>query len=365
MTDTLFTLRIRSLMAAALMFLTAPALFCQGEADILLEELVRDKGNVGAAAGYAVGGEWKWKGASGFACRESATAFTDTTLTRIASISKNMTAVAIMQLYESGKIDLDAPIQTYYPGFPEKPEGTITTRHLLAHTSGIPQYLDESEIENSVEYPTLEDAVEVFRDRPLKFSPGSDYFYTSYGYVVLGRIIEEVSGQSFGEYMKEHIWDKAGMTHTGIEEFGNTYAGKSCLYNKKRKKARLGESNNLSNRVPGGGFYSTLLDVLRFGQAVIDGRLISQETLELMLESQPVDYNGNKYGMGWFFYGPAGSENLVIGHSGGQTGCTSQLFLIPKSETVVAVLSNTSRTYQDVATLASNLVRISEAEKED
>ncbi len=361
----IYTKRLWSLLAIAFALLSTPCLLAQSEADALLNELVRDKGNIGAAAGYVIDGSWKWQNTAGFACQKSAQPFTDTTLTRIASISKNMTAVAIMQLHESGKIDLDAPIQTYYPGFPIKPEGTITTRHLLAHTSGIPQYLDESEIENSVEYPTLEDAVAVFRDRPLKFKPGSDYFYTSYGYVVLGRIIEEVSGQSFGEYMKEHIWDKAGMTHTGIEEFGSSYAGKSCLYNKQRKKARLAEPNNLSNRVPGGGFYSTLVDLLRFGQAVLDGRLIARETLELMLESQPVDYDGNQYGLGWYFYGPEGGENLVIGHSGGQTGCTSQLFLIPKSETVIAVLSNTSRTYPDVATLASNLVRISEAEKED
>lgn len=330
------------------------------EAQALVEELVTEKGNIGVAAGYAVGTDSSWVHAAGYACEKEGRPFTDTTLTRIASISKNLTAVAVMQLVEKGRIDLDAPIQRYYPEFPKKAKGEITTRQLLAHTSGISPYMNEQEIENTTEYPRLEDAVGVFRNRPLSFEPGSRYLYTSYGYVLLGRIIEKVSGLDFEAYMKANILDPAGMTQTSVERAGLSYSDKSCLYFKKKKKAKEVGANNLSNRIPGGGYQSTLQDLMKFGQALLDGRLIRQQTLESMLVSQPVEYEGNRYGLGWYFYGPAGYENLVIGHSGGQTGCTSQLMLIPKSQTVVVVLSNTARTYPDVATLASNLIRISE-----
>lgn len=339
--------------------------FAQGEieAEILLGEMVSKKGNIGVTAGYMVKGEIKWKNSAGYLCNDDKTPFSDSTKTRVASISKSMTAVAIMQLVEKGLINLEKPIQTYLPEFPKKEKGEITVRQLLAHTSGISQYENDKEIENTVHYNSLEEAMEVFQDRPLIFEPGSKYFYTTYGYVVLGRIIELVSDLSYEEYMQKNIWEVADMTNTGVERIDKAYENKSCLYHKKKRKTQKAVQNDLSNRIPGGGLYSTLQDILKFGQAVLDGRLISESTLLLMLQSQPVEYKGNKYGLGWRFYGPEGYENVVIGHDGGQTGCTSQLFIVPKSKTIVVALSNTSGTYRDIATFASELVRISELEK--
>ena len=330
--------------------------------DKVLEQLVIEKGNVGITAGYSVEGELQWVGAEGYACQESEVPFTKETRTRIASISKSMTAVAVMQLVEKELIDLDAPIQDYLPGFPRKEKGLITTRHLLAHTSGISQYQGEKEVENRIYYPSLKDAIKVFEERPLLFESGSAYFYTTYGYVVLGRIIEEVSGQDFEEYLRANIWDLAGMEDTGVESSRQAIEDQSCLYHKSRRKTRPGERNDLSNRIPGGGFYSTVGDVLKFGEALLNGTLLNKESVEQMLHAQDVAYDGNKYGLGWYFYGPAPYENLVIGHSGGQTGCTSQLMIVPGSGTVVVVLSNTSGTYPDIATFASELISLSEAE---
>ena len=89
--------------------------------------------------------------------------------------------------------------------------------------------------------------------------------------------------------------------------------------------------------------------------------MVQKESLDEMLQIQPVSYDGNKYGLGWYLYGPPPNENLVIGHSGGQTGCTSQLMIVPRTGTVVAVLSNTSGTYRDIASFASNLIALSES----
>ena len=123
------------------------------------------------------------------------------------------------------------------------------------------------------------------------------------------------------------------------------------------------ESNNLSNRIPGGGFYSTLNDVLKFGNAVLDFTLIKESTFNLMLENQFVPKQGNPYGLGWYFYAPHPNENLVIGHSGEQTGAATQLMIIPKNNTVVVVLANTSGTWKDVVGLSSSLIGISEKYK--
>ena len=334
------------------------------DAEKALSELASEKGNMGVTAAYSIDGQTKWSDADGLACADGNIPFKTTTLTRIASICKSMTAVAIMQLVEQDLIDLDVPIQNYLNEFPEKEKGDITTRQLLSHTSGLSQYQGEKEVESKVHYATLQEAMSVFIDRPLLFEPGSDYSYTTYGYVVLGRIIEVVSGLSYGDYMQKHIFDIAGMEDTGIEETGESYDNKSCLYHNKKKKAKASEQNDLSNRVPGGGFYSTVGDVLKFGNAILEGKLISESTFEEMLNSQPVEYDGNKYGLGWYFYGPAPRENIVIGHSGGQTGCSSQLMIIPQSKTVVVVLSNTSGTYPDIANFASNLIALSEATSE-
>lgn len=327
--------------------------------DQRLVELTGKKENIGITAAYAINGETHWSNSSGRCCRDDEAPFTATTLTRIASIAKNFTAVAIMQLVEKEHISLNAPIETYLPDLPEDKK-QITVLQLLAHTSGIPQYLGKKEIENTIHYNSLQEAMQVFIQRPLLFEPGEKYFYTTYGYVVLGRIIEAAASMTYEEYMNQHIFEPAGMEHTYIEDINKEYPGKSCLYHNNGRKAREGKQNDLSNRIPGGGYISTLEDVMKFGNALLDGKLIEQKSLDQMLEVQPVEYDGNKYGLGWFLYGPPPNENLVIGHSGGQTGCTSQLMIIPKSETVIAVLSNTSGNYRDIATFAVDLTAYSE-----
>jgi CubicO group peptidase (beta-lactamase class C family) len=324
-----------------------------------LSQLTNKNENMGMAAGYTLDGETEWIGSSGWAC-ENEMLFTDSTLTRIASISKCLTAVAVMQLVEKNQIDLEAPISMYLADLPQD-KINITIRQLLTHTSGISQYENKDEVENSIHYESLDDAMNVFIDRPLLFKPGSEYFYTSYGYVVLGRIIESVSGIRYGEFINTNILVPADMTKTSIEEYGLDYPNKSCLYHNARRKAKPGDQNDLSNRVPGGGYQSTLNDLLKFGKALAEGRLISKSSLNEMIQSEAVEYDGNKYALGWSLYGPPPYENLIIGHSGGQTGCTSQIMIIPKSKTVIVVLSNTSGTYPDIASFASKLLTYSEA----
>ena len=165
---------------------------------------------------------------------------------------------------------------------------------------------------------------------------------------------------TYEDYMDKHVFAAAAMENTYAEDINTENPHQSCLYHNSGKRVREGKQNDLSNRIPGGGYISTLEDVLRFGNALIDGKLIAQESLDRMLETQPVAYDGNKYGLGWYLYGPPPHEKLVIGHGGTQTGCTSQLMIVPRTKTVVVVLTNTSGNYPAVATFAANLIGYSE-----
>lgn len=312
------------------------------KADQLVSALVTKNQAAGAGAAYSENGEIKWMGTSGYAHIEKQIPFTETTITRTASIAKPMTAIAVMQLVEQGKVDLNASIQTYIPDFPQKSKKPILVKHLLSHTSGIGAYKNVKEMNSTIHYTQLSDALSVFKNRKLRFEPGSEFYYTTYGYVVLGVLIEQVSGMSFEAYIAEHIWKKAGMEYTSVEHFDQEYANKSALYHIKKGKKIWRPENDLSNRMPGGGFQTTIGDIIKFGNAVLNHTLIKESTLEQMLEIQSLEKKGNPYGYGWFLYGAAPHKNAVIGHSGAQRGCSTQLFINRHRKTVTVVLSNTS-----------------------
>lgn len=322
-------------------------------------ELLDNNIVIGASGIVSKNGDYLLNMSGGFADKKSQVEFSSKTLTRTASIAKPMTAIAVLQLYERGLIDLEATIQTYIPEFPSKKKGKITVRHLLNHSSGISAYESFEEMQSTKEYATLTDAMNVFKDRPLLGEPGVEEFYTTYGYVVLGVLIERVSNQTYEAYMQENIWNKADMKNTGIEKSNEIYENKSKLYHRhKKRKIRLAKTpNNLSNRVPGGGFYSTAEDIVKFGHAIIDHKLITKETTKIMLEKQNTIYDGNPYALGWFLYGQEPNRSKLFGHGGEQTGVSAQLMIIPSRNIVVAIMSNTSGSYDEVIRASVTLIK--------
>ncbi len=327
----------------------------------LLEKIILDKTVIGVAAGYAVDGKTIGQSTAGYADKIANKEFKLETLLRMGSIAKPMTALAAMQLVEKGLLNLDTPIQTYIPDYPKQPKTQITARHLLSHTSGIAGYKDSRESNTTVEYPTLYDALSIFKDRDLLFEPGTKYSYTTYGYTVLGVIIEKISRQTFEEYMQKNIWDKAEMTNTGVEKFGIKMENKSELYsrNNGKGKAKIAKENNLSNRVPAGGFYTTLGDMLKFGNAVLNNTYVKESTLNVMRKHHSLEKENNAYGFGWFLYSPKPDEGSIIGHPGGQTGSTSFLFIVPSKKTVSVILANTSRAQSSIDPIAMELLNLS------
>lgn len=326
----------------------------QEKAQTYLNEAIQNGHCVGIAAGTMTNGALTWKGQAGHTTLAKTAPFTEQTSERIASITKPMTAIAIMQLVNAGKLELEAPVGNYLPVFSTGPKSKITILHVLQHASGLRAYADNKERNNSIEYATLADALTIFVEDDLEFAPGVDFGYTSYGYVVLGRLIEEASGLTYEDYLRKHIWEPAGMTETFVERNRT----EPLYHQKKPGKIKKGPLTSVSDRVPGGGVQSSAMDLLRFGDAVMTGKLIPAETLEQMIVDSGLKKEGNGYGMGWYLYGDKNKYGNLFGHNGAQLGCSSFMMLMPKSGTTVVILANTSGALDEVGRILNGLLAI-------
>jgi len=273
---------------------------------------------------------------------------------RIASVSKPMTAVAILQLYEKGIIELDKPIQDYLPEFPKKIKGDITIRQLLNHTSGIPHYKSDLEIFNFTHYDNCIQALDKFQSRPLDFEPGTAFLYSSFGYTILGAIIEKVTGKEYSNYMQENIWGPAGMTHTNIENRNIKYRNRADVYIKLGNKFFRSPQNDLSYTYSGGGIQSTAEDLLRFGKAILEYRLINLSTTKLMTHLTHPDSETKEYTNGWDNW-VSSKNGKVIEHNGAQVGSSSFFRIYLEKKLVVVALANNLNSSEEVRNLSIDL----------
>ncbi|HEY0079586.1 MAG TPA: serine hydrolase domain-containing protein [Pyrinomonadaceae bacterium] len=268
------------------------------------------------------------------------------TVYRIASVSKSLTAVAAMQLAEKGKLDLDAPVQKYVPSFPTK-SFPITTRQLLAHSSGIRNY-KPGEGERTNRYNTLTDALAIFKDDPLDFEPGTRYGYTTFGYTLLGAVIESASGMTFADYLCNNIFKPAGMQHTEVDDLFAIIPNRARGYSPKVFGQFDGNYRNpilmdSSYKIPGGGLVSTAEDLARFAIAAQNGVLIKPETFAEMSKNQKtLDGRETGYGYGWYVGGSGGfsTDPGAVWHGGVQPGFTSNLWILPKKRFALVILTN-------------------------
>ncbi|MGJ8760434.1 MAG: serine hydrolase domain-containing protein [Polaribacter sp.] len=266
---------------------------------------------------------------------------------RIASVSKPMTAIAILQLYEKGKINLDLPIQNYLPEFPKKKKGEITIRQLLNHTSGIPHYKSDLGIFNFTHYDNCEKALEKFENRELVFKPDTEFLYSSFGYTLLGAILEKVSGKSYQTYMHENIWKPANMTNTNLEQT------KTNVYIKLGNHFYRSPKNDLSYTYSGGGIQSTAEDLLKFGKGVLNYKFLNPSTTKLMIQLT----NNSKemeYTFGWDNW-KSPKFGKVIEHNGTQVGASSYFRIYFDKKVVVATLANNLNSSEEVRNLSIKL----------
>lgn len=297
----------------------------------------------GLSIAVVVDGDPIWSNGYGIADLENKVPAKASTAYRSASIGKTMTATAAMQLVEQRRLDLDADVQHYCPAFPRK-EQRITPRQLLSHLSGIRHYggpRDKEEQSSTTHYSSVVDALAPFKNDPLLFPPGTKFLYSTYGYDVLGCVIEGAGGVPFLRYMKAHVWDPTGMTATRDDDPSALIPNRAAGYILVDGKLRNAQMVDMSNRLPAGGYVTTVDDLARFAAAVMKGRLVRSETFQQMI-TPVVLPNGTKvpYGQGWGMELEEWHSDTWVSHGGSSPGVSGILALMPRHRFAVAILTN-------------------------
>ncbi|MET0624132.1 MAG: serine hydrolase domain-containing protein [Pyrinomonadaceae bacterium] len=294
----------------------------------------------GMSVAVVAGGRPLWAAGFGMQDIENDVPARASTVYRLGSISKPITAVAVMQLFERGRLDLDAPVQKYCPAFPEK-QWPVTTRQVLGHLSGIRHYKSDEEFNSTRFYANVADGLSMFKDDPLLFEPGTKYNYTTHGYSVLGCVVEGASGRRFADFVRENVFAPAGMASIRVDSVADIIRGRAQGY-RITDKGELTNSPLADNsyKVPGGGFVSTVEDLSKFAAALQAGRLLKRETSEMMYARQKTkDGKETDYGLGWGVAARPGGQR-AIGHSGGQQRVSTFLHMQPEQGLAVVLMSN-------------------------
>jgi CubicO group peptidase (beta-lactamase class C family) len=250
-------------------------------------------------------------------------------------MNKMFTAVAILQLVEAGKLALDDPIGKYLTDYPNKDVASkVTVQHLLTHTGGTGDIFGPEFEKNRLTLRTHSDYLKLYGSRGLTHEPGKEFEYSNYGFVLLGALIEKVTGMSYYDYVDSKIFKPAGMTSTGSLTEAEKVPNRSTGY-MKRDGAWVPNTDTLPWRgTAAGGGYSTVGDLLRFAEALEAGKLISKK---MLAEATKAQVEGG-YGFGFDTKGEGPLRSY--GHNGGAPGMNGDLRIFPQLGTVLVALSN-------------------------
>ena len=333
----------------------------------------------GLSLAVAVEGEVVWAEGFGWADLENQTPVTPATLFRIGGVSKILTAAAVGLLSERARLDLDAPVQRYVPSFPEK-EWPISTRQLMAHTAGIRHHRGEEEIFRKASCADDAERLAIFAGDPLRFRPGTEYFYSTYGWVLVGAVVASAANEPYLDFMQREILTPLGMESTLPDIAGQTEPGSAHFYFPRMMlDPRYGLEDaptvDLSCILPAGGFLSTPSDLVRFGSAMMGDALLDPATVEEL--QTPVRLaSGESAGqaLGWVVrrvpMGADGTPTPIVGQGLGDavrrvplsattvgghvSGGTTSLMTVPEHRIAIAVATNVSGA-ENVSLLSARL----------
>jgi D-alanyl-D-alanine carboxypeptidase len=255
----------------------------------------------------------------------------------IASMNKMFTAVAILQLVSQGKLALDVPIAKYWPDYPNHDlAARVTVRELLDHTAGTGDIFTPEVETHRSELHTLADVVRLLGNRPVEFQPGTQWEYSNYGFILLGRLIELVSGELYDRYVREHVFLPAGMLHTTPRPDTNRAGGWAIGYthgpNGLTPTTPTKPEPPVAGGTSAGGGYSTVYDLFLFAQALQSGKLL---TPSLLKQATSWDVVHPAYGFGFSLLSHGG-----YGHAGAGPGANGELHILPETGYVLVVLAN-------------------------
>ncbi len=280
---------------------------------------------------------------------------TPSTKFRLGSITKQFTAASILLLEERGKLKVTDPVQKYMPDAPTAWDG-ITIFNVLTHTSGIPNFTSFPEYPKLSAFPiTTEKIVAMFRDKPLDFQPGEKWSYSNSGYVLLGYLIEKISGESYAKFVQDNIFTPVGMKDSGYDSNSAIIERRAAGYEPTPKGPQNAEFVHMTIPHAAGALYSTTEDLLRWEQALFAGKVVSAASLQKM--TTPFKDN---YAFGLMVSTVKGHK--VIEHSGGIQGFNTQMAFYPEDKLTVIVLSNLAPSA--VGEIAARLGAAAHGEKE-
>ena len=318
----------------------------------------------GVSVGVGNGPTVRWARGYGLADIEQFVPATADTVYRLASVSKPITAVAAMQLIERGRLSLQDTVGKWLPDAP-LPWRSITVEQLLTHQSGIRHYTaaeDESGSAYVKHYASLRDALAIFSGDPLVHQPGAKMTYSTYAYTLLGVVIEAASGQDYVAFVTKSIFEPAAMHHSRADDVHALIPNRAPGYAKTDAGVlRRASFMDASYKIPGGGWLSTVGDLVRFGTAVQDGTLLKAESFRQMTVARHVNGQNTGYGLGWIVdgWGP-GTPHIagLVWHGGVQQGVTTNLYMFPDQKVVVAVLCNLEAQGLAIAELGERIAQI-------
>jgi CubicO group peptidase (beta-lactamase class C family) len=316
----------------------------------------------GVSVAVVLDGHVVWADAFGYANVELRAPSTQDTRFRIASISKTFTGTLLARLAEAGRLDLDAHIRTIDPDLPEHYDA-VTVRQLARHTAGVRSYAT-GEVAVPDYYETLADALQVFINDPLLFEPGASYRYSTYGYTLLGHVMEKACGESYYELLRKYVLEPLDLRTVALDHRYFIRQNRAEHYEWSQQYG-VTNAQPLDNSVkyPGGGLIATADDLARFGYAMAAPGFLSEEALKGML-SPTILPDGSEVddSAGWTLR-QDGRGRRVYGHSGAQPGTRSQMWVYPQLGVAMAVLSNLSNRplgFDEFQVLAEPFVKLAE-----
>jgi CubicO group peptidase (beta-lactamase class C family) len=295
-------------------------------------------GGPGAAIAVIRDGEFIHRKAYGAANIEWDVPLTPDAVFRIASLTKQFTAVAIMMLAERGQLSIDAPIEAWLPDWPARGR-VITVRHLLNHTSGVWRHDSDQGDRTRRPNPPVEEIIQLIYSRPFEFEPGERYSYNNSGYILLGAIIAAVSGKPYEDFLREAIFAPLGMDRTGMLRQEAITPKRAYGYVRGRKRFHNARLDAMNWSHAAGALGSTLDDLAKWDRAIRSNRLIAAVSLETMLK--PTTMNDGSifpYGFGWGMADYAGRR--AWHHTGGISGFASHMLHFRDEDLTTIVLSN-------------------------
>jgi CubicO group peptidase (beta-lactamase class C family) len=255
---------------------------------------------------------------------------------QLGSITKQFTSTVILKLQEQGKLSVEDKLSKYIPDFPEG--NRITIDQMLSHTSGIYNYTDDNRFLNneSLQHVEWSRLISLIESKPLEFAPGSKFSYSNSNYVILGHIIEQVTGKKYEQVVREFILTPLQMTHSGFDfkdlKDTNKVVGYLALDKNLQVVASLVDS---SASFAAGALFSTVEDMYKWDRALYTDKVLSAASWQMAFKPHL-----NKYGYGWFIDTLNGKK--VIGHNGGIFGFTADFLRIPEDNTCIIILCNTN-----------------------